>query len=168
MPGSPISPSLVPGVPVRASDEPVLGVDERERLIRAASAASAHAYAPYSRFQVGAALLAADGQTFAGCNVENASYSLTLCAERVAAATAIAAGCRDWRAIAIASPGGVTPCGACRQFLAEFSAGLIVITVNVLDGSLGHYRLAELLPHSFGRQSLPVATANDLGESATS
>jgi cytidine deaminase len=168
MSGSPISPHFAPGAPGLASNEPFLSVDERERLIRSATAASAHAHAPYSRFQVGAALLAADGQTFAGCNVENASYSLTLCAERVAAATAIAAGCRDWRAIAIASPGGVTPCGACRQFLAEFSAGLIVITVNVLDGSLGHFRLAELLPHSFGRQSLPVATTNGLGESSES
>ena len=90
MPRSPISPSLAPGVAARASDEPVLAADERERLICAASAASAHAHAPYSRFQVGAALLAADGQTFVGCNVENASYSLTLCAERVAAVAAIA------------------------------------------------------------------------------
>lgn len=168
MSGSPISPQLTPGAAVLGSAEPVLSVDERERLIRSATAARGHAYAPYSRFQVGAALLAADGRTFAGCNVENASYSMTLCAERVAAATAIAAGCRDWRAIAIASPGGVTPCGACRQFLAEFSAGLIVITVNVLDGSLGQYRLAELLPHAFGRPSLPVATPNDLGEPAAS
>jgi len=175
MSGSSIRPHLNPAAaavpanaPVLISDAPVLSAEECQRLIRSAIAVSSQAYAPYSRFRVGAALLTADGQTFVGCNIENASYSLTLCAERVAAAAAITAGCHDWRAIVIASPGGVTPCGACRQFLAEFSAGLLVITVDVQDGTHRHHQLEELLPQSFGRQSLPVATQGKLGESAVS
>lgn len=168
MPGSSISPHLTPAAAAFPTDEPVLSADACQQLIRSAIAVSAQAYAPYSQFRVGAALLTGDGQTFVGCNIENASYSLTLCAERVAAAAAIAAGCHDWRAIAIASSGGVTPCGACRQFLVEFAPGLLIITVNVQDGTHRHHRLTELLPQSFDRQSLPAATPDGLGGAAAS
>jgi cytidine deaminase len=87
-----------------------------DSLVRAALDVRLRAHAPYSNFQVGAALLADDGEVFIGCNIENASFSLTICAERVAAAAAVTTQNRHWRAIAIASRGGVSPCGACRQF----------------------------------------------------
>jgi cytidine deaminase len=97
----------------------------------------------------------ADGKIVVGCNVENASYSLTLCAERVAASSAVAAGYRSWRAIAIASVGGVMPCGACRQFLSEFGNDVAVIAVDVIDGSKRIRRLSQLLPDAFDASSLP-------------
>lgn len=128
---------------------------EIEKLIQVASEARDHAYAPHSHFYVGAALLMDDGKIVSGCNIENASYSLTICAERVAASTAIAAGYRAWRAIAIASVGGAMPCGACRQFLAEFGSDLTVITADVIDGSREIRRLTQLLPDSFGNANLP-------------
>ncbi|MCG8650735.1 MAG: cytidine deaminase [Pirellulales bacterium] len=128
---------------------------EIDRLIRAAIDARDQAYAPHSHFYVGAAVLAVDGDIFAGCNIENASYSMTLCAERVAASSAIASGHRGWRAVAIASVGGVTPCGACRQFLAEFGLNMSVIAVDVIDGSRLIRRLAELLPDAFDGSNLP-------------
>jgi cytidine deaminase len=86
---------------------------------------------------------------FVGCNVENVSFSLTLCAERVAAAAAVAQGQRRWLAIAIVSPGGVTPCGACRQFLAEFGSDLRVICVDAVTAGRRQYSLSALLPHAF-------------------
>lgn len=124
-----------------------------DRLVDSALAARLRAHAPYSRFRVGAALLT-DDVIFPGCNVENASYSLTLCAERVAAVAAVTAGRLTWQAIAIASAGGVTPCGACRQFLAEFVPDLLIVTVDVDTGRRSIYRLTELLPQAFGRGSL--------------
>ena len=126
-----------------------------ERLIRAAIDVRDQAYAPHSHFYVGAALLMHDGEIAVGCNVENASYSLSLCAERVAASAAVAAGHRTWRAIAIASVGGVVPCGACRQFLIEFGGDVNVILVDVLDGSRKTRKLSQLLPDAFDRSSLP-------------
>ncbi len=134
---------------------PELKTREVERLIRSACEARDHAYAPHSHFYVGAAVLLDDGEIITGCNVENASYSLSLCAERVAASTAVAEGYRSWRAIAIASVGGVTPCGACRQFLSEFGVDLSVIMTNVLDGSRRIRKLSELLPEAFDGSSLP-------------
>lgn len=122
---------------------------EIDRLVLAANEAREQAYAPHSHFQVGAALLMSDGQIAVGCNVENASYSLTLCAERVAASAAIVAGCRSWRGIAIVSRGGAMPCGACRQFLAEFGCDLTVVTSDGVDGSRQTRQLFELLPDRF-------------------
>jgi cytidine deaminase len=127
-----------------------------EKLIRSAIDVRDQAYAPHSHFYVGAALLSHDGEIVVGCNVENASYSLSLCAERVAAATAVARGHRSWRAIAVASVGGVTPCGACRQFLAEFGGDLSVILVDVIDGSRRLRQLSQLLPEAFDGSSLPT------------
>ncbi|QDT11674.1 cytidine deaminase [Planctomycetes bacterium K23_9] len=135
---------------------PELKANEIEHLVRAAIEARDQAYAPHSHFYVGAALLIASGEIVAGCNVENASYSLSLCAERGAVVTAVAQGHRKWRGIAIASVGGVSPCGACRQFLAEFGLDLPVIMVDVIDGSRRVRQLAQLLPDAFDGSSLPI------------
>lgn len=124
--------------------------DEDERLIAAARAACANAYSPYSGVRVGAALLTDDGRVFSGCNVENASYGLTICAERCAAAKAVSEGVRRFVAIAIASnrSGPLAPCGACRQFLLELGPKMRVICVG---GEYGRSvaGLDELLPHAF-------------------
>ncbi len=131
--------------------------DQMESLIAAARSAADRAYAPYSGFAVGAALLTADGAVITGGNVENASYGLTICAERAAIVAAVAAGHREVMAIAVAAPGapGTTPCGACRQVLNEFVPrdGELVI---LLDGESGieAIRLSDLLPRAFGPRSL--------------
>lgn len=134
---------------------PELRANEVDQLIRRAIDVRDQAYAPHSHFYVGASLLLPDGEIISGCNVENASYSLSICAERVAASAAVAAGYRSWRAVAIASVGGVSPCGACRQFLAEFGVGINVILVDVLDGSRNIRKLSQLLPDAFDGSSLP-------------
>jgi len=125
-------------------------LSEHEALLSAARDARQYAYAPYSRFTVGAALDTGDGQVFLGCNVENASYGLTMCAERVAIGTAITAGYRNFTTIAVAGPDGVvtSPCGACRQVLAEFNRDMTVVYTTP-DGPVTT-TVAELLPHSFG------------------
>ena len=128
---------------------------EIDQLVRSAIAGRDQAYAPHSHFYVGSSLLMHDGTIISGCNVENASYSMSLCAERVAAAAAVAAGYRSWRAIAIASVGGVTPCGACRQFLSEFGTDITVICVDVIDGTRRVRKLSQLLPDAFDASSLP-------------
>jgi cytidine deaminase len=102
----------------------------QDELIRAAQESQARAYAPYSNFPVGAALRTASGAIYQGVNVENASFGLTICAERVAASAAVAAGDRDFAAIAVVTRGGVSPCGACRQFLAEFNPSLPIIMID--------------------------------------
>lgn len=123
---------------------------EKETLIQAAIYARENAYAPYSKFQVGAAVLTSDGQVFGGCNVENASYGLTICAERIAAGTAVAAGSREITAVAIATPGGHSPCGACRQFLAEFGGGMTVLLVDSdVAENVRETTLEKLLPEQF-------------------
>lgn len=123
---------------------------EYARLVEAARAARQHAYAPYSRFQVGAALLTAGGEVYTGCNVENASYGATICAERTAVGAAIAAGERDFAAIAVIAdtPAPVSPCGVCRQVLSEFGADLVVIMAN-LQGATKIATMQELLPQGF-------------------
>ena len=120
-----------------------------DALVRAALDVRLRAHAPYSNFQVGAALLSDDGEVFIGCNIENASFSLTLCAERVAAAAAVTAQQRRWRAIVIASKGGASPCGACRQVLSEFGHDLLVVTVDAQSEKRRIFQLSELLPHAF-------------------
>ena len=95
-------------------------------ILDAARQAATFAYAPYSKFQVGAAILTRSDKIIVGCNVENSSFGLTICAERTAVVQAIVQNEREWRAIAIVSPTGVTPCGACRQVLAEFAPQLEV------------------------------------------
>ena len=123
-------------------------------LREAALAARAHAYAPYSQYLVGAALLDADGHVHRGANVENASYGLTVCAERNAVARAVAEGERDLRAILIDTnqPRGLAPCGACRQVLHEFAPELWVVLVRGDDLHLA--RLSDYLPDAFGPADL--------------
>lgn len=113
-----------------------------------------HAYAPYSEFRVGAALEAADGRVFVGCNVESASYGLTICAERMALGAAVAAGARKFTRVAVATEvePPAAPCGACRQLLAEFGVDLDVIAAG--PSSVRRWTLQQLLPDAFTREAL--------------
>jgi cytidine deaminase len=124
-------------------------------LILAAREAKQKAYAPYSKFKVGAALLANSGRVYTGCNVENASYGLTCCAERNAVFEAVGRGERHFNAIAIVSdsPEPTAPCGACRQVLNEFAPEMEVIMAGAM-GQVKKQKLKELLPNSFGPKSL--------------
>ena len=119
-------------------------------LAAAAMAVKSHAYAPASYFAVGAAVLADDGRSFAGCNVENASYGLTICAERAAVFAAVAAGAKVLRAVAIATDLAkpARPCGACRQVLAEFGRDMVVMLVGT-GGLTERTTLGALLPEPF-------------------
>jgi len=124
----------------------------RQRLIDAALKARQQAYAPYSKFPVGAAVLTEEGQVFIGCNVENASFGLTNCAERAAVFAAVAAGHRQFAALAVATEGGYSPCGACRQVLAEFSDDLPILIIDARsEGRVEEVSLTELLPRRFYR-----------------
>jgi cytidine deaminase len=128
----------------------IRGQQIRGQLVQAAMEVRQRAYAKYSNFLVGAALLAADGRIFTGCNVENCSYGLTNCAERTAVFSAVAAGQQRFDLLAIASTGGVTPCGACRQVLAEFSPHLPILLVNVdQPDSIIETNIRDLLPGAF-------------------
>ena len=126
-------------------------------LLAAAEAARARAHAPYSGFRVGAALLCADGTVQPGCNVENASYGATICAERAAVVAAVAAGHMRFAAVAVAGPAGVAlmPCGICRQVLAEFSPdGALRVVTRDAAGAPRATTLAALLPEAFGARDL--------------
>lgn len=125
-----------------------------DALLDAARAAQRRAYAPYSRFRVGCALEADDGRVFVGCNVENASYGLTICAERAAICAAVAAGAQRFRRAVVVSDSDppAAPCGACRQVLAEFGPGLRVDGVS--PAGRVSWTVAELLPSAFGKEQL--------------
>ena len=125
----------------------VLSPGQREALLTAARCAAIHSYSPYSGLTVGAAVLAADGTIYSGCNVENASFGLTQCAERNAICQAVAQGARDFLALAVFAPGmtPIHPCGACRQVLAEFSPEALILCGNDA-GQVVECRLSELLP----------------------
>ena len=126
-------------------------------LLAHARAAAELAYVPYSEFPVGAAVLVEDGSIYTGCNVENASYGLTICAERVAATAAVSAGHRQIIAVAVSAPKvpGTTPCGACRQFLNEFRPATSDIVIILDDRDSGEpVCLEELLPQAFGPRNL--------------
>jgi cytidine deaminase len=122
---------------------------ETEQLIESAREAKSRAYAPYSKFAVGAALEAVDGKVFTGCNLENISFGLTICAERSAVSAAISAGSRDFKKIVIISDSKqpISPCGACRQVLAEFSPNMEIISVG-RDGERYETTLDLLLPRA--------------------
>jgi homotetrameric cytidine deaminase len=128
-------------------------------LRAAARAAREHAYAPYSRFTVGAAVETADGRRFTGANVENASYGLSMCAERTAVFAAVLAGAKRIAAVAVSGPDGATapPCGACRQVLAEFGAPDVPVSYARADGSWADTTLGELLPDAFDPAALEPA-----------
>lgn len=125
----------------------------REQLIELAIAAASHSHSPYSQFRVGAALLARDGRIFVGTNIENASYGLTICAERAAFGAAISAGARNFDTLAIVASGDAPPlpCGACRQVMAEFCEGDLTVLLASISapGVIQTYRLDALLPHAF-------------------
>lgn len=124
-----------------------------KRLVRAAVKAAGASYSPYSRFPVGAALLAGNGKVFTGCNVENASYGLTICAERVAILKAVSAGCRTFKALAVAGGKGqaARPCGACLQVMAEFCGPDFPLYLVALDQAddIERFSLGDLLPQTF-------------------
>jgi len=132
-----------------------MGETDWEALKLAAIDARSRAYAPYSGFAVGAALQTQDGRVFQGCNVENASYGATMCAERGALAAAVAAGDRNLVALAIATGAGrpTPPCGICRQCLSELVVDLPIRSFTK-DGAFADYELSELLPDAFDRDQL--------------
>lgn len=125
-----------------------------EALVAQARAAQVQAHAPYSRFPVGAALEADDGRVFVGCNVENASYGLSICAERMAVGAGVVAGARRFRRLVVvtAVDPPAAPCGACRQYLAEFGMDLEVIAVGPVQQR--RWNLAALLPDAFTPEAL--------------
>lgn len=128
---------------------------EQNELITAACEARQQAYANYSQYQVGAAVRTRSGMIFRGCNVENRSYGLTVCAEQVAVTTAVTAGHRELTAIAIATQNGAAPCGACRQILAEFAAEMSVLLVtDQQPPEVRRVGLSELLPKPFTERPL--------------
>ena len=127
-----------------------------KKLFAAARAARRRAYAPYSRFKVGAAVLTSDGRVVSGCNVENASYGLSVCAERNAISRAVAEGARRIEAVAIVADTDrpCPPCGACRQVIAEFSAPTAPVRAQTPSGRESEHTVAELLPNAFTRADL--------------
>ena len=136
----------------------MLANDEREQLIAAAIEARQWVYAPYSDYPVGAALLSESGRVYEGVNVENASYPLTICAERVAVFKAVSEGERDFRAIAVVTKNGGSPCGACRQVLAEFGLDTIVLIADETGSTVEETTVRELLPGAFGPTDMGVET----------
>ncbi len=128
---------------------------DESRLVAAAVGARGRAYAPYSEFAVGAALLSKGGRVFTGCNVENASYGLTVCAERVALFKAVSEGVREFEVIAVAcGDTPCSPCGACRQALREFAPDLKVVLADAEGRKWETTTLSHLLPRSFGPSDL--------------
>lgn len=124
--------------------------DQIDELVAAAIAVRSNAYAPFSKFYVGAAILDNEGRVFSGVNVENSSYGLTICAERTAAGAAITAGAKEFIAVAVATPGAAAPCGACRQFLYEFGPRCTVLLVDSESGQvMRRAKLDEFLPNGF-------------------
>lgn len=126
---------------------------DREKLLQQARQVRENAYAPYSGYPVGAALLGASGRIFTGCNVENAVYPETICAERAAVVKAVSEGERDFVAIAVVTRDGGSPCGACRQVLNEFSSTTLVLIADV-EGNLRETTVGDLLPDRFGPDNL--------------
>lgn len=126
---------------------------DREKLIQQARQIRENAYAPYSGYSVGAALLGASGRIYTGCNVENAVYSETICAERTAVVKAVSEGERDFVAVAVVTRDGGSPCGACRQVLCEFSSTMLVL-IGDMEGNLRETTAGDLLPDHFGPDNL--------------
>jgi len=126
----------------------------KDKLIQRAKEAWGRAYAPYSHYNVGAALLTESGEIYDGVNIENAVYPVGICGERTAIFKAVSEGHRSFQAIAVVTKNGGTPCGACRQVMAEFGLDTIVLIANT-EGELVHQlTVAELLPYSFGEKDI--------------
>lgn len=128
--------------------------DKKQALIKAAGEVRERAYAPYSNYNVGAALLTKSGKVFLGVNVENAAYPDTICAERSAVVSAVSAGERDFEAIAVATSNGGTPCGSCRQVLAEFGLDIQVLLVDGSGELIQQNTVRDLLPGAFQPKDL--------------
>lgn len=138
----------------------MIAADIADELVTAAREAQSRAYAPYSKFPVGAAVLCADGRIFGGANIENVSFGATVCAERVAMFSAVAAGCAELRALAIVGPGAepLPPCGLCRQVMIELAPNAVVIMAG--EGARRTTSVAELMPEAFSAPELrgPAST----------
>lgn len=132
---------------------------KKEMLMEASKTAREAAYVPYSKFQVGAALLTKDGEVVLGCNIENASYGLTNCAERTAIFKAVSEGKKEFSALAVVgdTDGPISPCGACRQVLAEFCDGDMPVYLTNLKGNVLETTVSELLPGAFTTEDLDYA-----------
>lgn len=128
--------------------------EQHNKLVRMAGQAREYAYTPYSNYKVGAALLTQSGRIYTGCNVENAAYPDSLCAERVAVVKAISEGEREFSAIAVVTSNGGSPCGSCRQVLAEFGLDTLVIVADTEGNLCLETSLAELLPGAFGPKDM--------------
>jgi cytidine deaminase len=127
---------------------------QETELVGRALRARARAYAPYSGYAVGSALLAESGAVYEGVNVENAAYPAGICAERTAVFKAVSEGERSFRALAVATENGGSPCGSCRQVLSEFGLGMIVLIADARGNIVRRTTVAELLPNSFGPADL--------------
>jgi cytidine deaminase len=132
----------------------MLDKDKKQELVQAAIKARRGSYSPYSNYAVGAALLTRGGQVFLGANVENAVFPMSICAERVAVFKAVTEGQHEFSAIAVATHDGGTPCGACRQVLAEFGLDTLVIIADDKGKIYHEMTVDQLLPESFGPQNL--------------
>jgi cytidine deaminase len=131
--------------------------EQRDKLIARAIDAYHRAYAPYSDYSVGAAVLTESGKVYDGVNVENAVYPLTLCAERVAIFKAVSEGERDFSALAVVTRNGGTPCGSCRQVMAEFARDMLVLVADLQGKVVGEYTVEDLLPDAFDHSDLDEA-----------
>jgi cytidine deaminase len=129
---------------------------QRSELVARASEARRHAYAPYSNYRVGAALLAESGEVYTGVNVENAVYPTGTCAERTAIFKAVSEGERSFTAIAVVTENGGTPCGSCRQSLAEFGLDTLVLIADASGRVVSETNVRALLPQAFGAGDLPA------------
>jgi cytidine deaminase len=132
-----------------------ISIEMQEKLVQSATQARRWAYVPYSHYPVGAALLTQSGKIYDGVNVENAAFPQTICAERAAVVKAVSEGERLFKAIAVVTENGGTPCGGCRQVLAEFGTDTIVLLANTNGEVTKICTVADLLPFSFGPESLP-------------
>ncbi|MGG0942976.1 cytidine deaminase [Bacillus subtilis] len=128
----------------------------RQEIITEALKARDMAYAPYSKFQVGAALLTKDGKVYRGCNIENAAYSMCNCAERTALFKAVSEGDTEFQMLAVAAdtPGPVSPCGACRQVISELCTKDVIVVLTNLQGQIKEMTVEELLPGAFSSEDL--------------
>lgn len=133
----------------------MLTMTEKHSLIEAAIQARRLAYAPYSKYPVGAALLTASGKIYSGVNIENAAYPVTICAERVAVFKAVSEGEKQFKAIAVVTENGGTPCGSCRQVIAEFGLGTHILVANARGELLREGTAADFLPGAFRPEDLP-------------
>lgn len=132
----------------------MLTAEQRSQLVREAAEVRRHAYVPYSKYPVGAALLTASGKIYSGVNIENAAYPTTICAERVAVFKAVSEGERHFEALAVVTDNGGSPCGSCRQVLAEFGLDTLVLIAGPDGKIFSENTLGELLPKAFTPEDL--------------